>query len=62
MGDTDDPRRRREGSAMNIGEQVRTVYIEPIEEPPPTERPARLEPVPDLLPDTRRQLEPTHDS
>ena len=44
---------------MNIGEQVRTVYIEPIEEPPPT--PARLEPVPDLLPDTR-QLEPSHDS
>ena len=47
---------------MNIGEQVRTVYIEPIEEPPMTETPVRLEPVPDLLPDTRRQLEPTHDS
>jgi hypothetical protein len=47
---------------MNIGEQVRTVYIEPIEEPSPTETPARLEPVPDLLSDTRRQLEPTHDS
>jgi hypothetical protein len=63
MGDTDDdPRRREGGGAMNIGEQVRTVYIEPIEEPPPTEEPARLEPVPDLLPDTRRELEPTHDS
>ena len=62
MGDTDDPRRRREVDAINIGEQLRTVYIEPIEEPPPTETPARLEPVPDPLPDTRRQLEPTHDS
>ena len=47
---------------MNIGQQVRTVDIEPIEEPPMTETPVRLEPVPDLLPDTRRQLEPTHDS
>jgi hypothetical protein len=44
---------------MNIGEQVRTVYIEPIEEPSPTETLARLEPVPDLPPDPRRELEPT---
>lgn len=58
MGDTDDPRRRREGGAMNIGEQVRTVYIEPIEEPPPAEIPAVLEPAPDQLPDARRELEP----
>jgi hypothetical protein len=42
---------------MNIGEQVRTVYIEPIEEPPPTEEPPRLELVPDPLADPR-QLEP----
>jgi len=60
MGDTDDPRRRREVDAMNIGEQLRTVYIEPIEEPPQPR--SRREPVPDPLPDTRRQLEPTHDS
>ena len=45
---------------MNIGEQLRTVYIEPIEEPPQPR--SRREPVPDPLPDTRRQLEPTHDS
>jgi hypothetical protein len=43
---------------MNIGEQVRTVYIEPIEEPPSTETPAPLEPVPDPLPDVTRALEP----
>jgi hypothetical protein len=43
---------------MNIGEQVRTVYIEPIEEPPPAEIPAVLEPAPDRLPDARRELEP----
>jgi hypothetical protein len=59
MGDTDDdPRRREGGGAMNIGEQVRTVYIEPIEEPPPIEIPARLEAAPDPLPDARRELEP----
>jgi hypothetical protein len=43
---------------MNIGEQVRTVYIEPIEEPPPAEISAVLEPAPDRLPDARRELEP----
>ena len=43
---------------MNIGEQMRTVYIEPIEEPPPTEEPAFVERVPDPLPDPRRQLDP----
>ena len=43
---------------MNIGEQVRTVYIEPIEEPPPTEVSAAVEPLPDPLPDPRRQLDP----
>jgi hypothetical protein len=58
MGDTDDARRHRDGGAMNIGEQVRTVYIEPIEEPPPTEEPAFVERVPDPLPDPRRQLDP----
>jgi hypothetical protein len=44
---------------MNIGEPLRTIYIEPIEEPPPTEIPALLEPTPDRLPDARRELEPT---
>ena len=35
---------------MNIGEQVRTVYIEPIEEAPPTEAPAFPERLPEPLP------------
>jgi hypothetical protein len=43
---------------MNIGEPLRTIYVEPIEEPPPTETPALLEPAPDPLPDARRELEP----
>jgi hypothetical protein len=43
---------------MNIGEQVRTVYIEPIEEPPPTETSVAAEQVPDPLPDPGRELEP----
>ena len=43
---------------MNIGEQLRTIYIEPIEEPPPTETPAPLESVPDPMPDAGRELEP----
>ena len=43
---------------MNIGEQVRTVYIEPIEEPPPTEVSALVEPMPDPLLDLRRELDP----
>jgi hypothetical protein len=43
---------------MNIGEQLRTIYIEPIEERPPTETPAPLESVPDPLPDAGRELEP----
>jgi hypothetical protein len=58
MGDTNDSRRHREGGAMNIGEQVRTVYIEPIEEPPPTEESVAAERVPDPLPDPRHELEP----
>jgi hypothetical protein len=43
---------------MNIGEQVRTLYIEPIEEPPPTEKPVPLEPVPDPLPAPGAELQP----
>jgi hypothetical protein len=43
---------------MNIGEQVRTVYIEPIEEPLPTEVPPPVELVPDPLPDPQRELDP----
>ena len=43
---------------MNIGEQVRTVYIEPIEEPPETQTPASLEQVPDPLPAPGAALEP----
>ena len=43
---------------MNIGEQVRTVYIETIEEPPPTETSVAAEQVPDPLPDPGRELEP----
>ena len=58
MGDTEHPRRHREGGVMNIGEHVRTVYIEPIEEPPPTEVSAPVEPMPDPLPDPRRELDP----
>jgi hypothetical protein len=42
---------------MNIGEQRRTIYIEPIEEPPPAEDPV---PSSDPVPDPRRdrELEP----
>jgi hypothetical protein len=42
---------------MNIGEQRRTIYIEPIEEPPPAEEPI---PVAEPVPDPRRdhELEP----
>jgi hypothetical protein len=43
---------------MNIGEQIRTVYIEPIEVPPPTEDSVPLELVPDPLPATTRELDP----
>jgi hypothetical protein len=43
---------------MNIGEQVRTIYIEPIEEPPPTPMPAPPERVPDPLPARGAELEP----
>jgi hypothetical protein len=39
---------------MDIGEQRRTIYIEPIEEPAPAEPPAPREPVPD----PRKDLEP----
>ena len=42
---------------MNIGEQRRTIYIEPIEEPPPAEEPI---PIAEPVPDPRRdhELEP----
>jgi hypothetical protein len=43
---------------MNIGEQVRTIYVEPIEEPPPTETPAHVEAVPDPLPEPGVELQP----
>jgi hypothetical protein len=43
--------------AMNIGEPRRTIYIEPIEEPPPSEEPI---PIAEPVPDPRRdhELEP----
>ena len=42
---------------MNIGEPKRTIYIEPIEEPPPVEDPVPIaEPAPD--PRRDRELEP----
>lgn len=42
---------------MNIGEPRRTIYIEPIEEPPPVEDPV---PIAEPAPDPRRdhELEP----
>jgi hypothetical protein len=42
---------------MNIGEQHRTINIEPIEEPPPAEDPV---PIAEPMPDPRRDhdLEP----
>jgi hypothetical protein len=46
----------REDAPMDIGEQIRTLYIEPIEEPRPTEVSAPVELVPDPLPDPRREL------
>jgi hypothetical protein len=39
---------------MDIGEQRRTIYIEPIEEPAPVEAPGPSEPAP---PDPRKDLE-----
>ena len=39
---------------MDIGEERRTIYIEPIEEPGPVEAPLPSEP----LPDPRKDLEP----
>jgi hypothetical protein len=39
---------------MDIGEERRTIYIEPIEEPAPAEAPEPREPVPD----PRKDLEP----
>jgi hypothetical protein len=39
---------------MDIGEQRRTIYIEPIEEPPPAEEPA---PAIDPAPEPRRDVE-----
>jgi hypothetical protein len=46
-----------QGGAMNIGEPKRTIYIEPIEEPPPAEEPV---PIAEPAPDPRRdhELEP----
>jgi hypothetical protein len=43
---------------MNIGEQVRTLYIEPIEEPPPTEDFVPVEWVPDQVPIPTGELDP----
>jgi len=43
---------------MNIGAEVRTLYIEPIEEPPPDQVPASVERIPDPLPDPAVHLEP----
>jgi hypothetical protein len=43
---------------MNIGFQVRTIYIEPIDKPPPAETPAPPEPVPDPLPAPGVELQP----
>ena len=42
---------------MNIGKPRRTIYIEPIEEPPPAEDPV---PIAEPVPDPRRdhELEP----
>jgi hypothetical protein len=42
---------------MDIGEPKRTIYIEPIEEPPPAEEPV---PIAEPAPDPRRdhELEP----
>ena len=54
MGDT----QNEEDAPMNIGEQVRTLYIEPIEESPPTEDPRPLELLPDALPPPMRELDP----
>jgi hypothetical protein len=42
---------------MNIGRYLRTLYIEPIEDPPPTEDPVPVERLPDPLPDPSRALE-----
>jgi hypothetical protein len=43
---------------MNIGAPIRTVYIEPIEEPPPAETPAPPERVPGPLPYPGAELQP----
>lgn len=48
----------REEAPMDIGEQIRTLYIEPIEESPPTEDSRPLELVPDSLPAPIRELDP----
>jgi hypothetical protein len=40
---------------MDIGEQRRTVYIEPIEEPAPVDVPEPSEPVPDPRKDLERE-------
>jgi hypothetical protein len=41
---------------MNLGEQRRTIYIEPIEEPPPADVPElATEPTPDPRRDGQRQ-------
>jgi hypothetical protein len=48
MGDRENPSSPREARPVNIGEQRRTIYIEPIEEP--ESAPAR-EPSPEVLPE-----------
>jgi hypothetical protein len=40
---------------MEIGEQHRTIYIEPIEEPTPMEEPQPSDPVPDPRKDLERE-------
>jgi hypothetical protein len=43
------------GPPMDIGEQRRTIYIEPIEEPAPVDVPEPSEPVPDPRKDPERE-------
>jgi hypothetical protein len=42
---------------MNIGLYLRTLYIEPIDDPPPTEDPIAVEQVPGPLPDPAVRLQ-----
>ena len=42
------------GADVNIGEYLRTIFIEPIEDPEPAFEPNLPEPVPDLEPEPSR--------